>query len=78
MLEHLEEAMYEFLGDKIMDGHFNFISRKAVSSQDVLLPKSVMQTIDKHVINYRKLMPAIAAAGESPSRGLLMAGPPGC
>ena len=34
-----------------MDGHFNFISRKAVSSQDVLLPRSVMQTIDKTVIN---------------------------
>jgi len=78
MLEHLEEAMYEFLGGKIMTGHFEFISRKAVSSRDVLLPENVMKTIDKHVINYRKLMPAIAGAGESPSRGLLMAGPPGC
>lgn len=78
MHTHLEDAAYRYLRGRALDGHFNFISRSAISSEDVLLEDSVMQTINKHVVDYRLLMPAIAAAGESPSRGLLMAGPPGC
>jgi len=78
MHTHLEAEAYRFLRGKALTGHFEFISRSAISSEDVLLEDTVMRTIKKHVVDYRRLMPAIAAAGESPSRGLLMAGPPGC
>ena len=78
MMEHLEDAAYAFLQGRALDGHFNLIDRASISSEDVLLDEAVMKTIQRHIIDYRRIMPAIAAAGESPSRGLLMGGPPGC
>jgi hypothetical protein len=78
IMQGLEDATFEFLEGKVLDGRFNLISRKGVSRDDVILEPNVRSMIQRHIIDYRRHMTAIQAAGEDPSRGLLMAGPPGC
>ena len=78
MLDSLEQAAYDFLGGKVLDGHFRLVSRASASNEDVILEPSVREALQRHVIDYRQHMEAIKAAGEDPSRGILMAGPPGC
>ena len=78
MLDSLEQAAYDFLGGKVLDGHFRLVSRASASNEDVILEPSVREALQRHVIDYRQHMEAIKAAGEDPSRGIIMAGPPGC
>ena len=78
MLDSLEDAAYDFLQGKVLDGHFGLISREGTSSEDVILEPSVMEALQRHVIDYRQHMETIKAAGEDPSRGIIMSGPPGC
>ena len=77
MLDSLEQAAYDFLGGKVLDGHFRLVSRASASNEDVILEPSVREALQRHVIDYRQHMEAIKAAGEDPSR-IIMAGPPGC
>ena len=64
---------------KVLDGHFRRWSpRASASSENVILEPSVRQALQRHVIDYRQHMEAIKAAGEDPSRSIIMAGPPGC
>ena len=78
MFDQLESAAYAFLNGKVLDGQFRLISRTKASSEDVILEPSVKDALFRHVIHYRQHMEAIKAAGEDPSRGIIMAGPPGC
>jgi len=78
MLDSLEQAAYDFLRGKVLDGHFRLVSRASASNEDVILEPSVREGLQRHVIDYRQHMEAIKAAGEDPSRGIIMAGPPGC
>ena len=77
IFDAFEEAAYEYLKGRVMDGHFTLLSRATTSSTDVILEPSVTDAIQRHVLDYRAHMPAIEAAGEDPSRGIILAGPPG-
>ena len=57
-----------------MNGHFKLMSRDEISSDEVILEPSVLQAIQRHVIDYRKHMGEIQKAGEDPSRGIILAG----
>ena len=77
IFDAFEETAYEYLNGRVMDGHFTLLSRATTSSTDVILEPSVTDAIQRHVLDYRAHMPAIEAAGEDPSRGIILAGPPG-
>lgn len=77
IFEFFENAAYDFLKGKLMDGHFKLMSRNEISNDEVILEPSVSQAIQRHVIDYRKHMDAIQKAGEDPSRGIILSGPPG-
>ena len=62
----------------VMDGHFNFLNREELADSEAILSPEVNRCLDRDIIAYRPLMDQIQAIGENPSRGILLAGPPGC
>jgi len=62
----------------VMDGHFNILNREELADSEAILSPEVNRCLDRDIIAYRPLMDQIQAIGENPSRGILLAGPPGC
>lgn len=62
----------------VMDGHFNILNREDLADSEAILSPEVNRCLVRDIIAYRPLMDQIQAIGENPSRGILLAGPPGC
>ena len=72
------ETFNNLLAGKVLDGQFSILNRTKLESGDAILSGEVLEAIHRDIIAYRPLMKTIAAAGEDPSRGILLCGPPGC
>ena len=55
----------------------SFLPRPAVTTQDVVLPDGVLESIEEHIIGVADWSRELLSAGQHLKRGLLLHGPPG-